>query len=617
MKIRLLSTLTFLLMVLFWVGLGSGQILPGNRADSSKSAPQKIKTKANTEAADRAQRLMRFGEYEKAADYLEILFEQDPHDVQIKNLLATCYEYTKNYSKMLLFLKKRLATEPPGYPLYRAVGRAYVLMGFPDSAAGFFYAAVDRVPENDRAYSSIAEIYHKFGHYKHEREFIDSARVMTGNPRLLADRMGDALAAQRNYAGATLEYLDYMEKDTLAAKIAGQRLEMLMEYPESADTVMSILSQRIKSSNPDRRLLSTYGRLLMEQGRFEDAFAFFKSMDVSNRGQGGGIVYFMRECNERGRFKYTIRAGDYLFRIKPQTTLKNSALFAMADAYIATGAYRKALESLESISDDNLRPAHRAEAMVKIGVLYKDHLNSPDRAREHLEGVMAGFPGGKFDIEARLALADLAVKEGRTDEALSLYENLRKRELPEDLMEAIEFRQAEVYLFRDEYKEAVGRFRQIISRYPRGLYVNDAIQYSLIIDEAQEEAPDQIDLFSSAEYYRYLGLDDSLEYYLNRICRVGIPSLAPVSYLNLAELYYRQNRYDESIAAIDSLATLYPESYYFPYGLKLKADILFEYENGREQAMALYRELLEDYRTYPFAAEIRQIIRKEKPASQI
>jgi len=163
--------------------------------------PVKIIEKTRLEGIDRANRMMRLGDYEGAAAILETIFEKDPQNIEVKNLLATCYERSKDYSKMLLFLKSRLATEPPGYPLYRAVGRTYVLMGFPDSAQSFFYAAVSRAPGNDRAFSTIAEIYHKFGHYRFESEFIDSARVLTGNPTLLADRMGDALAIRNGNPG--------------------------------------------------------------------------------------------------------------------------------------------------------------------------------------------------------------------------------------------------------------------------------------------------------------------------------------------------------------------------------------------------------------------------------
>ena len=115
----------------------------------------------------------------------------------------------------------------------------------------------------------------------------------------------------------------------------------------------------------------------------------------------------------------------------------------------------------------------------------------------------------------------------------------------------------------------------------------------LILDEAIEQAPDQLDLFSLAEFYRHTGQTDSLEYYLKKICRVGIPALAPVSYLNLAQLYNRQANEKLALEAIDSLLSFYPESYFYPFGLKAKAEILWKSEKTRESARSIYKNIPE------------------------
>jgi tetratricopeptide (TPR) repeat protein len=580
-------------------------------------SPQQLSEKTRVDGIERAERLMHLGEYERAADLLEVLYGQYPDHPGIKSMLAACYEQSKNYDMLLSFLRRRMSVERGGFQLYRNMGRAYILSGHPDSAETFFYQAVRQVADNERAYASVASVYHKFGHYRRESDFIDSSRVLTGNPRLLADRMGDALAAQRQYAAATLEYLAYMEQDTLTARVATERLEAMLRFPESTDTVMAILSERIKTQPNNRRLLGTYGRILMDQDQYDDAFVFFRGLDSLSGGQGGEIVYFIRECNIRGQSGKAIEAGQYLLDHKPQSTLINAVRFEMAEAYIATGRYQEALTSYQTVSEDLIRPAHQAEARVKIGYLYKDHLGDLEKAGMFLKGVTSLVPGGRYDLEARFGLADIAVRENNLDSAINLYLFLQEQNLQEEFVEQIEFALAEIYLFRGDYKEAADRFRRIISRYPRGFYVNDAIQYSLIISETLEAAPKQIDLFSSAEYYRYIDRSDSLEYYLTKICRVGIPSLAPVSYLRLAQMYFDQSRFDEATESIDSLELRHPESYFLPYGLKLKADIYLLSPQSREEAMALYRQLLEEYATYPFAAEIRDIIRRETPSDRI
>lgn len=620
MSVSRLTALCILLLILTIFGSLQAQVIriEDEREQDTLIIPFPFPSSSQFEGLDQVDRLMRFGEFQRAADLMELIVEKNPDNIHLKNLLTDCYEQAKNYDKLILFLKERMASEPPHYQLLRSFGRAYVLTGSPDSALPLFLAALRNNTTNQvRGIASLAGIYHQFGHYRLESEFLDSARAFTGDPTLLADRMGDALAAQKEFGAATLEYLTYMEKDTMAVRNTTQKLEAMMTFPESADTVMAILSERIKTQANNRHLLNTYGQLLMRQDRYDEAFSFFKGLDSLEAGIGGSVLYFMQECNVRGHFDYTLQAGEYMLAHRAESTLKNSVLFAMAEAWTAIGQYDRALTAYQSVTRDQIRPAHRAEANLKIGLLYKDYIGDFSQAAEYLYEITRSVPRGHYDVKARIALADLAIRQNLLDSAIALYQSLDDLDLSEDVLEQIEYSQAEIYLFKEEYNEALISFRQIISRYPRGFFINDAIQYSLILSETLEEARSQIDLFSSAEYYRYIGRSDSLEYYLTKICRVGIRSLAPISYLRLGQLYHEQERHDEAINTADSLVSLYPQSYFYPYGLKLKADIYLTSLQKPQEAFEIYRSLLENYPTYPFASEIRDIIRREMPADRI
>ena len=609
--------LIFCLAILASVApLSAQQVLPEETpADSFQMIrPQPI---SNIDGLDKAQRLMQLGDYARAADLLESILEKSPPTPMLLELLTTCYEQSKNYSKLIIFLKRRAGIEPPGFPLYRDLGRAYMLSGFPDSATAYFYKAAETADNKERAFSIIADIYYKFGQYHLEQTLIDSARALTADPRLLPDRMGDALAAQRQFGAAALEYLAYMEKDSIAAANGEEQLISLMRYPESADTVMAVLAGQIASRKENTRLQNIYGQLLMEQDKFGEAFEYFRGRDSLQSGSGSDILYFMQECNRRKKYEYTLEAGKYFVSFHERSPLQNSAQFVMAEADIGMGRYDDALAAYQEIAADFIRPAHRAEANLDIGLLYKDHLGDMDKAREYLNEVVRSVPGGPYAIQAQQALADIAIREHNLDLADSLYASLMDLELPPDVAEQTEFGMAEVSLFKGNFTDAAKRFRQIISRYPRGFYVNDAIQYSLIISETLDDAPKQIDLFASAEYFRYVKETDSLESYLTKICRVGIPSLAPISYVHLAELYKDQNRNQDATDAVDSLQARFPDSYFLPYGLKLKADIYMQSSETQKQALAMYRDLLEKYPTYPFVAEIRNIVRRETPGDRI
>ncbi|HEX2897893.1 MAG TPA: hypothetical protein VHP63_07590, partial [candidate division Zixibacteria bacterium] len=60
---------------------------------------------------------------------------------------------------------------------------------------------------------------------------------------------------------------------------------------------------------------------------------------------------------------------------------------------------------------------------------------------------------------------------------------------------------------------------------------------------------------------------------------------------------------------VDRMESEHPESYYFPYGLKIKADVLLSRPDSIAQVKEIYKRLLENYQNYPFINEVREKLR--------
>ncbi|MFH1699758.1 MAG: tetratricopeptide repeat protein [Candidatus Zixiibacteriota bacterium] len=569
------------------------------------------KDNSGSAAFDRVRRLMTMGQYEMAGALAEDELSRSPDDLTLKSLLAQCYKNSKNYGKLLALMRLRILSEPVNFMLLHNAGEAHLLIGDVDSAQYYFFESASMSLDRQPILVSIAQNYQRLGYYDYAVVFIDSVRILTNNPNLLASIMGDVLTANGNYAQATREYLTHMEKDSVAAAEAEAKLISMIRYPESADTVLAILSQQIRNHYDNFRLINAYGQLLMDRGQFDKAREFYVELDSLRNKGGNDILYFMKWCNKSGEYMQTILAGEALAASHEISPIIGNAQFLMAEAYTATGEYEKALAIYHSIEDKFVSAPHKAEARIRIGVLYKNYLHDLDRARDFLDEVIATAPRSRYDIQARFELADLLIRENQLDSALACCTLLKNLELNDSFKEKADYMIGLIKLFSYEYMSARDSFKQIISRYPRGFYVNNAIEYSLILSEAIGSASGQIDLYCASEYFDYNNQRDSLEFYLKKICQIKIPALSPVSYLNLANLYFGQNQAEAAINTIDSLQIQYPESYFLPYGLKLKADIYFENPERRDKALEIYRGLLRDHSNYPFSAPIRDLLRSE------
>lgn len=625
MKIK--SSLSIILTVLVVVAC-CGVSLAQEKSDTVPPRPNSIRimpdrkiTAEQIQELDQVNRLLRLGEYQSAADLLEMLIEKHPHRDDLKDRLASALERGKNFTKLLHVRGQRLEANPDDYRLRREYGHTHLLLGNADSAEYHFLKAIPLAEPLPEALYQIAAMYHRFGYYKKETAFIDSARSFFGNSRLLANWQGDALAAQKKFAQATDEYLIYMEKDSLSAKEAESKLIQLIRYPGSADTVMAVLHSKINNlkannlrsgtggnKNIGRGLIRTYGDLLIVQGRFDEAFALYRDLDSLNQRNGADIVFFVQSCVAYGKFENAITAGNYVIETYPQAVLSGHNYTLLGQAYQAVGQFDEAIACYHSHRAKFNRPVLVIEDNLKIGLIYKDNLKNYDSAGVYLNMAAEKGRNNRFGINALFGLADLAGRQHDFDLADTYYDQILTFEIPAAMAEQIEFEIARNFIFRLDFREAEKRFSQVIARYPRGLYINDAIEYSLILGEIGEVG--QYDLYADAEFFRFIGQADSLEHYLWKICRVGLPGLAPASYLSLAEDYFDQEKIVPAQAVIDSLEINYPDSYYYPFARKLKADILFADEETIREGTQIYLELLSDYAMFPFAAEIREILRK-------
>jgi tetratricopeptide (TPR) repeat protein len=617
MKRAILLLLATVAISGFWQAIALAERVPKERLKEMQEAREKNEQSATLKGELAVvRRLMRAGSYDHAASYLESLLTKYPDDWQIMNTLQDCYFQGKMFDKLLLFLQRRLEEDEQNFQVLRDLGRTWLQKGQPDSATDYFYKAVTSSGNDASAVAFLASLYSQLGYHSEAVQFIDSLRSLTGKPHMAPLEMGDALSALKKYSPAADEYLVAMNADTAAERDASVKLRELVQYPESSDDVMRTLQSYLKGDSADKKLSRLYGEFLLDKEKYDEAFVYFLNLDDSAAQKGNELHYFMSACADRKKYAPVIRAGERFRSRFPMSPLLQVTQFMLAEAYTKEGQYHDALDTYERIAGMSVNERDLAEINLKMGLIYKDNMRDFDRAWQHLAMVKNIYPSGPAAEVATLEQGEILIYQREFDSALTIFTKLDSlKQMPDELAEAISYAIAEIKLFQKKFEEASGRLKGIIARYPRGFFVNDAVNLTLVIDETLQEAPDKIGLLASVEYFDYVDNDDSLEFYLQKITEDKIETLAPVSYLRLARLYYKQGRFKETLSSVEKLTQEYAESYFLPFGLKIKADVLIKSSETKEAAVKIYQDLLEKYPTYPFSAEIRDILRKELPVS--
>ncbi|RME26775.1 MAG: hypothetical protein D6800_05950, partial [Candidatus Zixiibacteriota bacterium] len=109
-------------------------------------------------------------------------------------------------------------------------------------------------------------------------------------------------------------------------------------------------------------------------------------------------------------------------------------------------------------------------------------------------------------------------------------------------------------------------------------------------------------------FYRTRQMPDSARRYLNKAAE-NSPELGDWSLLLLADIDLSTADTTAALASLERLISDFSDSYYVPYAMKRKADILMSRQGASSEALDIYKQLLEGYPDYPFITDVRKKLR--------
>ena len=560
-----------------------------------------------------ARRLIGSQRYQEAADLLETIYQSDPDNDQVQNLLRACYDQSKQYPKAELLARKMLEKQPTNFGLRIYLAETLVRMSRLEEALSEYdraAATFERsAPIEANSYlrglvrSLVANDLDSVALTR-----IDQARMKTGDATLLAAERGGIFEKRQQYRQAVSEYLPPLLRDTTTeARQAERRLVAMLEFEGSAAQVEPMLKD-VADSTSSVRIMTLLADHFMKAGRFDEAFSYCLRQDSLEGGSGIPLLMFARSCQDRRAWEQVVRMADIILQRKSGGEFTTDASLQKARALAELGRPEEAAEVYRQLAAGTDNPQVRGDAVYGLGVLASNYLHDYESALTFYDSVVANYPRGQQYIYARKEIPICHLRLGHTEEARTGLSALLKSRLSEEIQEEVVYLTGLAEFFDKKYDTAEAIFRKLIVDYPKGFYVNDALGLVLTISDAKTAGP-ALDQYSEARYAAFQGNTAS--------ARVSLVTLAGDSTSVLADLaLYELTRLElaaaDSTAAagfVDRLDREHPESYYRPLGLKMKADMQVQSGRDLKQAMEIYRVLLENYSEYPFAREVREKLR--------
>jgi tetratricopeptide (TPR) repeat protein len=561
-----------------------------------------------------ARRMIGTGRYQEAADLLEVIYERDPEDIRVINMLQACYDHLERYEQAERMTRRLLERDPGSLPNRFSLAELLAKQGRTAEATGVYEEIekdIDRTDKNSLILfiGSLARSH--FDDLALAR--IDSARLWLNDSIAFAIDRGSLLEQRREYRAAAETYLPLITIDTVReARAAERKLLALLEFEESRGTVEAILTARADST-AGLRLMRLLADHYLKTDRFEEAFAYTLRQDSLEGLSGAPLIAFLRRCHERKKWTDVARMAKTFQEYYPDSPYKDDVAFEYAGALARLGRPEEAIDIYRGLASQVSNDSHRGDAVYGIGVIYMDYLDQLDSALVYFDSVTENYPRGGNYLNARRAIPLVYLRLGYLDLARLQYQALAASRLPEKMAEDVLYHQGLVDFFDGRYDSAAFYLQKVMVDFPRGYFVNDALRITLAIRDVEGNT-EPLGRYARALQMEYRGKTDSAVGSYRELAGEDGSVLGDIALYRIMQLELGRG---DSASALEAAARLdeeYPESYYRPLGLKLKADILAEDAQTIGEAKEIYRQILESFADYPFAREVRERLRElDKP----
>ncbi|GAB4315097.1 MAG: hypothetical protein Kow0074_02490 [Candidatus Zixiibacteriota bacterium] len=552
-----------------------------------------------------AEQFMSQGNYQRAIEILEPLFDETPDDPTIASALKRAYKGIKDYAALERLLKSQLTAAPDDAVLLSELADLYFLAERDDEGEAVVETLLEKAQSEPDRYNLAARSYLNNGMYQEGIDTYYRGRRELGDSLIFAQELGRLFEARREYAAAVVEHFRYLAASPESRSVAERRITNLIKVPEAVDQITQAF-QRIVSDYPRNEYAhSLYGDLLFESGIIDSAFAEYRRADALSEQKGLHQLKGLKRCLETEHFTSArAEAEDFLTRY-PEHPQRVDVGFVLARAELGLARPGVAVTLLNELVAQIPQEEERARIQLEIGEIYREHVRDMDSAQAYYRLVANGVARNHERTLALMRLGDLAVYFGDLQRADSIYNAAyAARPRPKEA-EQIDFRRAEVDLFRHEYAACSEKLNALVKAHPRGLYVNDALRLSMIISEAQDAMNWSLNHYADGMYALRRGEDSVALEHLGAIVSDSANEIADEALFEIAKIRTSHQAFDAALADYHRLIRSFPESFLVPRAWLEIGDLYAGPLADAAEARRAYQTIITDHKTSPLVEEAR------------
>ncbi len=562
------------------------------------------------------------GEYEKAAEIYQQLFDKSKGNSYYFNRYINCLLSLEEYTRCEKAIKKQLKKKPKDLHLHVTYGNVYERMQNEEKAKEQYELAISKLTGNRSTITQLGNAFISMAKYDYAILVYEKGTKLLNKGDSFAYNLGDL-------------YRRSGKKD----KMLKYYLKSIAERPERIGTIQTIFQRNLDKEDLDILLTQLYTNVqenpdvieyiellqwtFIQKKDYKRALRQAKALDKRLDENGSRVYNLGQIASNAGDYPTAISAFEYLLEEKEQ----NSPFYFEAKREKLANKRRLITSNFDHTREDlldlereyaefierlglNTQSAFLAIELAKLKAEYLDNISGAISLLDSL----INFRGmNKYVLaNAKLNLGDYYLMSGEIWESTLLYSQVDKDFREDFLGEKARFKNALLSYYNGDFEWSQAQF-DILKASTSKLISNDAIDRSVfildnmgidsIVEPLQMYAETEL-LLVQNKYDDALSKLDSIKHLFG-----GHPLRDDILYLE-GNIYKQRKDYDNSIKAYNEVINLHQEEIRCDNSIFELAELYELTLKDPEKAMALYEKLFIEFSNSTYAVEARKRFRK-------
>lgn len=569
-----------------------------------------------------AQRYYIEGEYKKAAQLFETLYEKSPFNTTYLSRLISCYQETENFSKAEDVLKRKIKQSRNQGHLHIFLGYNYQRQRLDDLAKKQYKLALKTVERNPSFAGVIGRSFKEYSLLDYAIATYEKAMSINENLNYnfqIAQINGEKGDLQKMFTS----YIDLIDKNEDYLNLVQRYANTFItdDSENEANKIFRKIVLRKSVSNPKDIWNSLLSWLFTKQKEYNKAFiqekALFQRNNKPEFNNGQLIINNIYQLGVIAFNNQSFETSTACFNFVIEH-LHNFNLKQLIDAnlYIIDINIATETNGIEELFNELFQKFGKNTESLKIQTAYADFLtfqqNNPNKAKLVLEEALE-FANTKYDkARIKIKLADVLVFTENYNRALIYYSQVQTQLKGSELAQEARLKVARTSYFKADFEWAKAQLK-ILKSATSQLIANDAVDLYLLItdNEPVDSIPSGLTAYAKAEL---LAFQNKTTQAINTLTLVhtnykGQP-IEDEALFKQAKLFVKKNNFKKAIENYKKVIQLDANGILVDDALFEIAELYNAKLNDPIKASEYYEKILFDYPSSIYLVEARKKYRK-------